>query len=221
MPRIIYTAFLCLFAASVYAQSARVSFVSPVSLFGYAGGVGIEWEVYDDEAVDYYVILKRSNGMDRAIATVTPERESQEATVRYRHIDAHGSAPRTAYRLRAVFEDQSFAESDWLDAGSATGTRERILSALDEESIARLHIRVSSPQHQDVTVKIKTLAGEELDSYPRALVAGENVLEVDYRSWPSGYYTVEIGDDADVDEWLVHVDAQRTRARSRRLPNTH
>ena len=223
MSRFVCAVFVALASAigtRTHAQSARVSFAEPVRLFGYASGVALEWSVYDDEAVAYYVVLRRSAGMERAIATVMPEREPEEPTTAYRYIDARLPNADTRFRLRAVFEDESYADSDWLDAGRATASRNRILSALDDESLALLHIRMQTDVDHDVTVRIRALNGGELDSYPRALVAGENVLEIDYRSWSTGYYTVEVDDAADVSEWLVHVDSERKTARTRQVPRT-
>lgn len=218
MLRILLVALLCWRAAVATGQSARVSFVEPVALFGYASGVAVEWEVYDDASVDYYVVLRRSRGLERAVATVPPRRNRDTPTIRYRHIDTQRPGPGTAFRLRAVFADQSFAQSDWLDADRAADARRRVLSALDDESLALLHISLASEGDHEVIVRIKTIGGDEMDSYPRALHDGDNVLEIDYRAWPSGYYTVEVGDEAASEEWLVHVDAEHERARTRRLP---
>ena len=202
------------------AQSARVSFAEPVRLFGYASGVALEWSVYDDEAVDYYVVLRRTEGLERAIATVPPDHDSGEPTVDYRYIDARTPEADSRFRLRAVFRDGSYADSDWLDAGRAAATRTRILSALDDESLARLHIRLAAATEREVVVRVNSLANGEIDSYPRALAAGDNVLEIDYRAWATGYYTVEVADASEVTEWLVHVDAERKTARTRRVPRT-
>ena len=217
MPRIVFAVLFACFAVGASAQGARVSFAAPVSLFGYASGVAIEWEVYDDAEVDYYVVLRRASGTDRAIATVPPERDRADASTKYRYIDARTPAPGTLFRLRAVFSDESFADSDWLDAGRASASRTRLLGALDEESLARLHLRLTSPAEREVTVRIKSISGTELDSYAEALAAGDNVLEIDYARWPSGMYTVEVDDEVGPAEWLVRVDAEQQRARTRRL----
>lgn len=203
------------------AQTTRISFAEPVTLSGYAGGVAMEWEVYDDSEVEYYAVLRRSGGLDRVVASVQPERRTHAPTTSYRYIDAVITEPGDLYRLRAVFMDESFAESDWLSASRAAATRMRILGALDDESLANLHIDLTSDGEQDVVVRIKSLAGIELDSYPRTLRDGDNRLEIDYRTWDSGYYTVEVGTDFEVAEWLVQVDADEGRAKTRRLPRAY
>lgn len=201
------------------AQEARVHFAEAVSVVGYASGVAVEWSVYDDAAVAYYVILRRGGGRERAIATVDPVREVGAEPARYRYIDAAAPAGPRDYRLRAVFEDESYAQSSWCTADGAIARRTRVLDALDDESLARLHIAIESRLAQEVTVRIRTVDGTELDSYARAVAPGPNVLEVDYRAWPTGYYTVEVDDADDVSEWVIHVDAERQRARTRRLPS--
>ncbi len=217
MPRLLLSLAGLILAGQLVAQDLRVSFAEPVSIAGYASGVALEWRVFDDRGVDYYAVLRRLDGVERAVSTVDPKREAFEHPLAYRYIDATPFRPDLAYRLRVVFADGSYADSDWLSAGRAHGTRTRILSALDEESLARLHISLDSKDHHGVTVRIKTLRGVEIDSYERDVAAGVNVLEIDYESWPSGYYTVQIDDAADVMEWLVHVDAGVPKASTRRL----
>ena len=211
-------ALVCASPLVLFGQQARISFAEPVTVFGYASGVAVEWSVYEDESVDYYVILRRGGGIERAIATVDPVRTRSEATADYRYIDAAEIGPETYYRLRAVFADESYAESDWCSAHVADARRTRILSALDDETLAAFHIGIESAAQQEVTVRIKSMTGSELDSYPRTVTPGPNVLEIDYRAWPPGYYTVEVDDAEAVREWVVHVDASLGRARTRRVP---
>ena len=209
---------LLAFATSLRAQDARVVFAQPIQISGYASGIALEWEVYDDRSVEYYAILRDLGGVQQIVSTIPPDRASANAAIAYRYIDATPFAEGLRYRLRVVFEDGSHADGDWLGADRAHGTRTRILKALDSESLARLHIKLESASDQDVQVTIHALGGAELDRYKRHMRKGINTLDIDYARWPQGYYTVEVLDAEDKMEWLVHVDPSAPKATTRRIP---
>ena len=217
MPRSLLTFAFAFLALRAEAQDLRVTFAEPVAIAGYASGIAVEWRVTDDQQVEYYAILRRVEGREQVVFTQEPKREVHDGIIAYRYFDPTPFAPTLGFRLRVVFEDGSYADSDWLAADRAHGTRSRILSALDAESLARLHISLESADRHNVVIRIKTLRGVEVDSYERDIAVGVNVLEIDYETWSTGYYTVEIDDAQDVMEWLVHVDAGIPRASTRRV----
>ncbi len=204
-----------------HAQDLGVTFAEPVTMAGYAGGIAVEWRVLDDRAVDYYAILRRVAGLERVVGTIEPQRSVANEPVSYRYIDASPFENTLAFRLRVVFGDGTYADGDWLSANRAHGTRSRVLSALDQESLARLHLSLESQNDHGVVVRINTLQGRLYDSYAQAVVEGINVLEIDYANWPAGYYTVQIEDSTEdgdeVSEWLLHVDARIPKASTRRI----
>ena len=205
---------LCVLAR---AQDHRVSFSEPARIVGYASGVAVEWTTSFEEDVDYYVVLRRNAALERTVATLEPKGVGTGA---YRYIDPTPHAEDLSFRLRVVFHDGAYADTDWLSAAQANGTRMRVLAALDEETLARLHLSVEVAQEQDVVVRVKSLRGEPLDTYVRTLKAGPNVVEIDYGNWPNGYYTVEIDDAQASMEWLVRVDGSQGSASTRKIPRS-
>lgn len=204
---------------SVAAQDHDVTFSEAAHIVGYASGVAVEWKTIDESDVDYYAVLRRSNGLDRTVATLEPKGGAAGLSG-YRYIDPTPFSPDLAFVLRVVFHDGAYADTEWLSAEKANGTRMRVLGALDQESLARLHITLEVDSDQEVVVRVKTLRGEALDTYVRSLTAGENTVEIDYGNWPSGYYTVEVDDAQASMEWLVRVDGSKGTASSRRIPKS-
>ncbi len=207
------------FALLGRAQDHRVSFSQTPGLAAYASGVAMEWKTFDEADVDYYAVLRRSNNMERTVATLEPKGLVDSVTG-YRYIDPTVFTPDLAFMLRVVFRDGAYADTEWMSAAKANSTRMRVLSALDEESLARLHITLEATDNQEVVVRVKTLRGQELDTYVRALTTGANTLEIDYSHWPSGYYTVEVDDAQASMEWLVRVNSEAKTASTRRIPKS-
>ena len=197
--------------------SRSIGFADEVHLAGYAGGIALEWATYDEASVDYYAIQRLRNGIEETVATLQP-RKLQDSVIRYRYIEQNDYVPGLAFQLRVVFSDGEYAASEWLDAEKVHGTRTRILSALDQESIARLRLSMESERDQRVVVRVKTLAGEMVDTYYRELKGGLNDVDIDYSGWPSGYYTVELDDQENRREWLIHVDANVPVVTTRQIP---
>ena len=203
----------------VAAQSHEVGFAEAPTLMAYASGVSIEWRTYEESDVDYFAVLRRSEGTERTVATLEPK-GMQDGSSGYRYIDPTPFTADLAFRLRTVFHDGAYAETDWMSASAMHSRRMRLLSALDEESLARLHIILEASAAQEVIVRVKTLRGDELDTYVRQLTAGSNTVEIDYANWPSGYYTVEVDDAEASMEWLVRVDKEQKTATTRKIPRS-
>lgn len=195
----------------------RAIFVEPVTMTGYASGVAIEWKTNAEQEVDYYAIIRFSNNREKIVAALEP-RALVDTINSYRYIDQSGFSHDLAFKLRTVFIDGSYAESEFLEAKDAHSKRTRILRALDNESLASLRISLDSENDQQVVLQIKTLKGDLLETYNRELTAGVNEIEIDYRGWAEGYYTVELSDTEELLTWLVHVDPAVPVASTRRLP---
>jgi len=200
------------------AQHESVNFHQPVSMMGYASGVSIEWKTINEQDVDYYVIRRFAEGVYNVIATLEPRAIHEDSIASYRYIDQSDFVHDLAFQVRVVYLDGKYEESEELLAQHAHSKRTRILSALDKESLSRLRINLDSEQYQMVTLNIKTLEGQTLETYNRELNQGVNTLEIDYEGWPSGYYSVELSDSSDaMIQWLVHVDPTIPMATTRRV----
>ena len=217
MRPLLLAALLTLVAGSGRAQDLGLHFAEAPRVSAYASGIAVEWKTFDDRGVDYFAVLRRATGVERTVASFEPQ-PNPDGAAAYRYIDPTPYSDDLAYLLRAVFRDGSFADTEWLSAQRAQHSRLRVLSALDEESVARLHIRLEVARGQEVVIRVKNLRGELLDTYVRSLQAGSNDLEIDYARWPTGYYTVEVADAGASMEWLVDVDAKRHTAKSRMIP---
>ena len=192
-------------------------FAGSAVLSGYASGVALEWTTLDERDVDYFTVLRQQDATQVVVATFEP-RGQKDSTTRYRYIDQSEFTHDLAFVLRVAFIDGTFAETAALEAQTAHSRRTRILSALDEQSLASLRISLDSEAAQLVDVEVRSLKGELYDSYQRSLHAGVNSLEVDYGSWPAGYYTVEVTDATEHLTWLVKVDPDVPLATTRRIP---
>ena len=208
--------FLVFVASGLPAQSVSDVLAGPVKMMGYASGVAIEWRAADESAVDYYVVRRITPAGVQTVATLEP-RGFDDSLATYRYIDQSDFELGLAFQLRVALLDGGYAETEPLAAESAHGRRTRILSALDETSLARLHINLDSERDQHVVLRIKTLGGETLNTYHKELTAGANQLEIDYEGWPAGYYSVELSDTTQQLQWLVHVDPAVPVARTRRV----
>lgn len=195
----------------------RNIFVEPVTMMGYASGVAIEWKTGSEQEVDYYAVIRFSEDKERVVAALEP-RGLVDSINSYRYIDQSAFTHDLAFKVRAVFIDGSFSECQFLEAKDAHSRRTRILRALDNESLASLRISLDSKDDQQVVLQIKTLKGELLETYNRELLAGVNDIEIDYRGWQEGYYTVELSDSEELLTWLVHVDPTVPVATTRRVP---
>lgn len=202
-------------AASVLAQAHDV-LAGPVRLAGYAKGVAVEWQAYDETEVDYYAVRRSLDGETRTIASLEP-RGVLDTFATYRFIDQTAFAHDLAYELRVVFVDGSYAETESLPAQAAHSRRTRLLRALDEESLARLHFTLDSDARREVVVRVDRLGGETIETFTRELAPGVNDIEVDYGAWGEGYYSVLLDQGDQPVEWIVHVDPSVPRATTRRL----
>ncbi|MFK8056671.1 MAG: hypothetical protein AB8F78_11175 [Saprospiraceae bacterium] len=211
----VWTSFVAL---SAMAQHEPVHFSQPVSMMGYASGVSIEWKTTSELDVDYYVIRRFAKGEYNIVATLEPRAIHKDSTSTYRYIDQTDFVHDLAFQLRVVYLDGKYEETEELLAQHAHSRRTRILSALDTESLARLHISLDSKEDQQVVLNIKTLGGETLETYNRSLAQGVNTLEIDYEGWPKGYYSVELSDStSSTMQWLVHVDPSVPMASTQRV----
>lgn len=207
-------------ALAAQAAETGVAFAGPVELMGYAGGIAVEWSAAADAPVDYYAVERVTDGVGHVVATFTP-RPADEEVATYRFIDQGDYEPGLAFRVRAAYTAGGYAETDPIDAGAVHDRRGRILSALDEETLARLYLRLDSDLRQDVVFEVATLSGDPVASFSHELLTGRNDVHIDYTGWREGYYSVGLTDAATQrHEWLIHVDPARGVASARRLPGT-
>lgn len=200
-------------------SEAASAFAGPVELMGYAGGIAVEWRAAPDAPVEYYAVERILGGVGHIVATFTP-RPSDAAASRYRYIDQGDYEPGLAFRVRASYLGGGYAETDAVLAAGVHERRQRLLSALDDDTLDRLHLRLDSELRQDVVVEVATLSGDPVVTFNRELLTGRNDVEIDYTDWPAGYYSVGLTDEARRRrEWLVHVDAGRGVATARELPD--
>lgn len=176
-----------------------------VKLRGVGNGILLSWNTIKEKNVSSYVVVKKINGQQHLIANL-PAKSTIDSIHHYRFTDATRITKGVAYKIRCIFTNEEIAETNWIEATKAHTQHTRILSALDEDSISRLNLKVEVDHTQEVTLSIQTLEGETLDQYQKTLTTGINQIAINYGDWPSGFYAVNLSDSSSKKQWIVHVD---------------